>query len=295
MIVSEEALMARINSLPPISTITLGIIRLVSNQTFRTAELVKLIETDLTLAAKCLQMVNSSLFGLKSKVSTIQRAVVLLGSNTVANIALQTSMNKIFKEDLIGYDSTKEDLWLHGLRVAIASRLVCERLICPQFAGIAYAAGLLHDVGKIVISNFLEQNYQNITTRGSQREQRNFLEAEQKYLGTNHAIVGEKLAQKWNLPEPISVVIRHHHLPSQAPEEFRELALAVHLGDIFAMLEGFTTRLDGLAYTIDPMAEAYVKRDSAWEIKTYPKLLLEIDSEFVKALKLSAQAGGDDV
>ncbi len=137
MIVSEEALMTRIKSLPPISSTTLEITHLISNQSYRTADLVKLIETDLTLASKCLQMVNSPLFGLKAKVATIQRAVVLLGSNTVANIALQTGMSKIFKEDLVGYNSTKEDLWQHGLRTAIASRLVAERLLCKEQAGVA--------------------------------------------------------------------------------------------------------------------------------------------------------------
>lgn len=295
MIVSEEALMNRISVLPPISSTTLEITKLISNQSYRTGDLVKLIETDLTLASKCLQMVNSPLFGLKSKVGTIQRAVVLLGSNTVANIALQTGMSKIFKEDLTGYNSTKEDLWQHGLRTAIASRLITEQLFSKEASGLAYAAGLLHDVGKIVISEFLEANYDEFTAAAAGREQTNFLDAELKNLGTNHAKVGAMVADRWNLPEPIGIVIQHHHRPSEAPPEYKELALSVHLGDIFAMLEGYTTQLDGLSYTIDPIAEEYVKKDAKWEVMTYPKLLLEIDTEFVKAIKLSASVGGNDV
>lgn len=298
MIVSEEALLSRIKSLPLISSTTLEITRLISNQSYRTGDLVKLIETDLTLASKCLQMVNSPLFGLKAKVGTIQRAVVLLGSNTVANIALQTGMSKCFKEDLVGYNSTKEDLWQHGLRTAIASRLITEQLFGLESSGLAYAAGLLHDIGKIVISDFLEQNYAEFSAPTIMRDHKDFLDAESQKLGCNHAKVGEMVAQKWNLPEPIGVAIQHHHHPSEAPDEYRELTLAVHLGDVFAMLEGYTTQLDGLSYTIDPIAEEYVKKDPAWEIKTYPKLLLEIDSEFVKAIKLSTAStggGGDHV
>ncbi len=295
MIVSEASLIGRINSLPLISNTTLDITRMIANQSYRTGDLVKLIETDLTLASKCLQMVNSPMFGLKSKVATIQRAVVLLGSNTVAMIAMQTGMSKILRQDLTGYNSTKEDLWQHGLRAAIASRVVMEHLFDKSLSGIAYAAGLLHDIGKIVISQFLEEQVADWSQDHKGSEPQDFLQAEQAHLGTNHAIVGAMVAAHWNLPDPIGVIIRHHHQPSQAPEEFRDLTLSVHMGDIFAMLEGFTTQLDGMSYAIDPIAEACVRRDPKWEIQTYPKLLLEIDTEFVKALKLSASTRGDDV
>jgi putative nucleotidyltransferase with HDIG domain len=254
---------------------------------------VRLIETDLTLASKCLQMVNSPIFGLKAKIGTIQRAVVLLGANTVANIALQTGMSKVFKEDLLGYNSTKEDLWQHGLRTAIASRLVAERLLGKENNGVAYAAGLLHDIGKVIISNYLEHN--DVTNLSPDSPQDNFLKVEFNALGIDHAKVGAMVAEKWNLPEPIRAVILHHHRPSESPESFTDLAFAVHMGDLFAMMAGSNTQLDGMAYPIDPIAETYVKRDATWEIETFPRLLLDIDTEFRKAIKLSGSLGGNDV
>lgn len=290
-----DQVVKEIKEIPPVSGSTLSIVRLISEGDYNIKDLVKLIESDLTLAGRCLQVVNSAAFGLKSRVETIQRAVVLLGAKNVSGIALQTGLNDVFDLNLDGYQSTGEEFYRHSLRTAIAARLICGGILNSDKAEVAYAVGLLHDIGKIVISKFITEEHRNILDNMSEQSEKSFLEAEQDLFGIDHAAVGAQIAKAWSLPESFQAAIKHHHHPSQAPEELQTLTLAVHLADIFAMMVGMSTRLDSMAYSIDPIVDSHIQRNATWELKTFPKLLLDIDSEFAKITEDSEMAGGSGV
>ncbi|MCG8671360.1 MAG: HDOD domain-containing protein, partial [Pseudomonadales bacterium] len=243
-----------------------------------------------------LQSINSPLYGLKSRVETIQRAVLLLGARNIAAMALQTGLSTVFKMNMEGYDSADEDLWSNGLRTAIAARRVMKQLLDrPDQADIAYATGLMHDLGKIVTSEFLREKSRQYIENVYREHEGNFLAAENALFGTNHVLIGESIAKNWHLPESFAIVMRYHHTPSEAPEEYRELAIATHLGDHFSMMAGAGTILDSMDYPIDPIVDRYVKRDAKWETYTFPKLLLDIDKEYQKAVGFSSESGGNDV
>ena len=291
----ENKVARKVKSMPPLSTTTMDIIKLIAQEDYATEDIVRLIETDMTLAGRCLQAVNSPAIGLRAKVVTIQRAVILLGANTVADIALQTGMTELFNFNLTGYSSTAEELWRHCLRTAIASRRVASEILCSKTGDVAYAAGLLHDIGKVIISEFLEEQSDNLFSGTETDSDRDFLEAENALFGTDHTRVGARIAEKWHLPTAFQMAIRYHHQPGNAPEEWRELCLAVHIGDMLAMLVGEGTALDNMSYSIDPMVDKYIMRDKNWEMKTFPRLLLNIDTECQKAANLCSGMGGADV
>ncbi len=282
-----------IKSIPPLSRVTLGITRMIADENYAIDELVRLIETDLTLAGRCLQSINSPLYGLKSRVDTIGRAVVMLGARNIAAMALQTGLSTVFRMNLEGYDSSQEDLWNNGLRTAIAARRVMRDLLSrPELGDIAYATGLMHDLGKIVISDFLREKSRQYIEQVYHEHEGNFLAAEDAMFGTNHTLIGEQIAQSWHLPPSFAAVMRYHHAPSEAPEEHRALAVAAHLGDMFSMMLGDGTALDSMDYPIDAIVDSFLTRGPDWETHVFPKLLLDIDNEYRTAIELS---GGPDV
>lgn len=284
----------QVKSMPPLSRATLGITKLISDENYETDTLVSLIETDVTLAARCLQSINSPLYGLKTQVETIHRAVVLLGARNIAAMALQTGLSTVFKMNLEGYDSDQEDLWRNGLRTAIGARKVMQEIIKkPKQADVAYATSLTHDLGKVVLSDFLKEKSKQFVEAAYREHPGNFLEAENAMFGLDHTQIGENIAKSWNLPESFAVVMRRHHKPSEAPEEYRDLCVACHLGDIFSMMAGSGTQLDNLDYGVDPIVNTYITRDAVWETQTFPKLLLDIDTEFQTAMNFSEQSGGN--
>ncbi|MDJ0838155.1 MAG: HDOD domain-containing protein [Acidobacteriota bacterium] len=285
-----------IKSMPPLSRATLGITRMIADENYNIADLVRLIETDITLAGRCLQSINSPLYGLKSRVETINRAVVLLGARNIAAMALQTGLSTVFKMNLEGYDSDQEDLWRNGLRTAIASRkIMIELMDDKKLADTAYATGLMHDIGKVVTAEFLREKSKQFVESAYIENEGNFLAAEDALFGINHTVIGEHIAKNWHLPESFAAVMRYHHTPSEAPEEYRSLAVSVHLGDTFSMMAGTGTYLDSMDYPVDPIVDHYIKRDAAWNTITFPKLLLDIDKEYQDALQLSGESGGSDV
>ncbi len=287
-----EAAIRRVRSIPPISDATFSIIKLIAKGDYETSELVRIIETDLTLSARCLHMVNSPFYGLRSQVSTIKRAVILLGGITVAHLALQTGLSRMFEVRLNGYGAGSHDLWRHSLRTAIAARQIARLTFSKLSEGLAYTAGLIHDIGKVVISEFLEDESVQERIRVGDMDPDDFLESERRFFGVDHAEVGANIAESWNLPETLLEAIVHHHRPSLASLESQELCLAVHLGDVFSMLAGAGTGLDTMSYALDPMVDRFIKRDADWELKSFPKLLMDIDAEFQEAMELSKMSGG---
>lgn len=268
----------RVNEMPPVSGNTVQILQLISNKNYIVKDLVNLVSMDISLTSKILQIVNSASFGLRSKVGSIERAVGYLGSKTILSIIVNDSLNDIYSGPLDGYIAEEGDFWEYSLRTAIASKLVAE--LIQESSDIAYTAGLLHDIGKAVINDFLKNKFEdNLIEKLEIGEDKDFIDAEKELLSTDHAVVGEQLAKKWGFPEPLQTAIRFHHKPSMAPDKFKKLCMAVHIGELFAMLGGFGTGLDTLAYKIDKEAYNYLKLDRT----QFSRLLLNIDSEFNNA------------
>lgn len=237
-----------------------------------------LIKYDAALTAKTLQLVNSAAFALHSKISDIERAITYIGENYLLSLVVSEAAKMIYDSDLAGYMGHKGDLWNHNLLTALASKKIAELCHEPVNSNIAFTCGLLHDLGKAIISDFLIDSSSAALNAVESGQVSNFASAEEKMLGIDHTQVGHALALHWQLPEPLPSAMRYHHEPARAPAPHRSLVYAVHLGDMVAMMTGYDTGADAMRYQLDSTYSDYI----AIKENDLARIILETDQEFQK-------------
>jgi putative nucleotidyltransferase with HDIG domain len=223
---SFEDYFSNIRNLPSIPEIILQVSRLLDNPMTNASDLAALISKDQGMVAKILTVANSPFYGLSKKISTIEFAIVILGFENIKNIVIALSMIGSFKGKGKNWDRKK--YWYHCLAVASISKRLAEDLGYSK-SGEAFTAGLLHDLGIVIIQQYLNNEFNEIWKYVNTR-QTLFLEAEKETLNTTHQEIGNFLAEKWNLPKPISDSILFHHNPGLASEN-QILVSIVHLAD----------------------------------------------------------------
>jgi len=249
-IMSEQIYKAAEN-MPELSPNTTRLLQLTSQDDFEMEDVIKLVKYDSALTSQVLKVANSvALSGIK-QISSIDRAVLFLGQRMVTTIALTEVAYQFFDSELSGYQAETGELWAHDLRAAVASREVAKSVDFEINADMAFTAGLLHDFGKAVISDYLLDVSPDLLEKVHGHFKGDFLEGERELLGVDHAQVGHKVAQSWSLPGSLEMSIRHHHAPGEAPRAFQPLVYIVHMGDILAMLAGSGTGIDTLHYYLD--------------------------------------------
>lgn len=255
MNISLEELVARVEDLPALPLIVSQVIRLTEDPDSTAADLNAVISCDQALTAKVLRLANSAYYGFPRRVGTVTEAVVLLGFNTIRNLVLAASVSNVLQREAPGYQLARGDLWWHSLTSAMAARLLARK-VRFRAAEEAFVAGLLHDIGKLILSQYVDQAYQELLERVTQGGLP-FMEAEQDILGFDHAQAGGLVAEKWNLPETLVEAISCHHQPRRAQNN-PSLAAFAHAGDALALMLGAGLGADGLMYPLDWEAVAAV-------------------------------------
>jgi putative nucleotidyltransferase with HDIG domain len=258
-----------------------------SNPEHSLQDVIDLVKLDSALTARTLRIVNSAAFNPLVPINSIDRAVFYLGEKMIVGIAVTESCGKMFNQPLEGYDSPAGDLWKHDLFTAFAAKEVARYAKNGLEADLAFTAGLLHDIGKPVLSKLLEKASETTIEAIDQGAAKDYLAAEKLISGVEHTEVGYQLALYWRLPVPIVAAVRYHHHPAAAEEEFRPLVYAVHLGDIIAMMSGYATGSDSLQYTLDSRYENFFNF-SADELT---KIISDTETAFRPALE---SLGGEE-
>ncbi len=278
-LITQEELQKIVKAVPMLSPSASRLLQVAAQADHDLVDIINLVKFDANLTARVLKVVNSAAFSLVSKVSSIDRAVSYLGERIVVGIALGDCAGKLFTKELSGYESTSGSLWKHDLRAAIAAReIVVECKAEGISAELAFTAGLLHDIGKSLISDYLQGSVPEAIALLNGEDSPDYLEAEEKLIGFNHTQAGYELAKAWELPDELAEAILYHHEPEKAAEEYRPLVYAVHLGDSIAMLGGFGTGADSLRYKLDPGYRNYIKVSP----NALSKVMLAVDMEFEK-------------
>lgn len=254
----KDEIISRIDRIPSLSPAASRLVTLTSDPNYDVNDIVDIVMCDATLTARLLRIVNSPVFGLRIPIDNIYRAVIYLGPKLVAGIAIGESAPKLFKSQLTGYETEPGGLWSHILFSAIAAREIAPFSKVGEIdQGQAFTAGILHDIGKAVISDLLENTSKEIVGNIERGDAGTYVDAEVEKIGITHAEAGFLVAEKWNLPESLKQSILHHHSPSSAPEEHRALSFAVHIGDILSMQWGCGTGADDLKYALDQSFDDY--------------------------------------
>ena len=231
-IVSSEFVNA-INELPQFPENISQINRLLNDPDSKMSDIARQISNDVSLTADLLKLVNSAAFALSSPCRSIGDAVKLVGIHGIKNMLLTIgSIN-----NLISNDNKNKAIWKHSYKVAFYShnlaKLLCISPADKHIQDDAYICGLLHDMGKLVFDSAHPDFIEHIKTICEEKgiDPGVF---EKLLAGVNHGEVGSMIAAKWNFPEIIIDVIKFHHSPEAAPENYRKLASIVYLADLIS-------------------------------------------------------------
>jgi putative nucleotidyltransferase with HDIG domain len=222
--------LSTIRDVPTMPAVLIRLNQMLQDEDVSIDKIGQLIETDQAISSKILMLVNSAFFGFRSRVSSISHALMILGFNTVRNAAISVSLFDAMQiRQSRGFDVT--EFWRHSISVAVAAKYLAKqaRLKDPDNA---FAAGLLHDVGKLVMIQFLpelfDRAWESVCGEGI-----TFHEAEQKHLPVDHAAIGTHLARIWQFPPALVEAIAYHHKPPELAEDI-ELVVTINLADLAA-------------------------------------------------------------
>ena len=279
--------MKKVKDLPTISAVANEINTSDKNDSLTAKSLGTIISRDPALTATVLKLANSAYYGMAREITSIERAVTVLGFDTIKNLALTISVFHVFKTpegpllDLKG-------LWYHSLGVGLAAKhlalhspiLACDKTLPEQ----AFIGGILHDIGKIAFARSLPAEMAEILrqTRSGSITQH---EIEKTILGFNHQKAGQAMAAAWNFPEDYQTTIRLHHTPS-APglgdnPRVAALVMAVYLGNKIAkaLQLGKSTDPHMAKVTPDDLKNLAISKQDL------PKIIPEIKNEFSQCLE----------
>ena len=241
-------ILARIDSLPPMPAVALQLLEATQNPDVSMTEVAGLIERDPAMTTNLLRACNSPFYGLRREVSSVRQATGLLGLKRVVQIAITVLASRYLTPPQEGYDLAPGELWRSSMASAIAAELLAYECKYPQ-PSTAYTAGLLQDMGKIVLAEHLEGLLPQVR-KLTEEEGLGWEEAERRVVGIPHTELGATLLERWSFPAVLVESVRCHHQPANATLD-PALSHLSHLADALTMTLGLGLGGDGLAYCLN--------------------------------------------
>jgi putative nucleotidyltransferase with HDIG domain len=240
--------------LPTLPAIALEVTRLAQSPLTGMSDLVRIIRNDPPLTAKILRVANSAFYGMPRRIESLNMALVVLGMREINSLVTCISVLKAFPGST-SRGFSRQEFWEHSAGCGEIARVIASKLHI-RLHGVEFTAGLLHDVGKIVMDQYFHEDFMK-TIDVARTEKLSSADAERKILGADHAEIGAWMADAWALPPAIVEAIRYHHQPHFAPEH-KTLTAVVHLANLF------TTAI--LKPDDRARMSEQISRDPAWDI-----------------------------
>ena len=253
-----------IAELQPIPQVALKILRIINEANYEIKNVTEEIRKDQVISARTLQLCNSVMFASRKKIDSLDHALVMLGQHLLLKFVISAALNRFFNQSGQGYSLCKGGIYHHAVGTALLAEKLAE-LTDKAEPSMAYTAGLLHDIGKVVLDQFINSGFP-LFYRELNEEGKNFSEVEKQVLGTDHTDVGADLALNWSFPESLVETIKYHHVPENALKHY-ELVHIVYLADLLMSrfhtglelerleTEALAARLDAIGFSISKFSE----------------------------------------
>jgi putative nucleotidyltransferase with HDIG domain len=241
-----DRILKSINTIPAFPATGNKVAQLLNKPDYSVLQVANVIKYDPSITANILKMANSAYFGPRHKINNIKDAVIYLGQKNLLRAIQTAGISKYYKKGTPGYYDNTNDLWEHSVAVALMSQIL-SRKITGQEDTTLYTAALLHDVGKIIMGEFVRDSLTKISAMVN-IQKLSFLEAEEDVLGINHAALGGRIAEYWNFPLEIKDAIAYHHRPDLLEKEEKILPWIVYMADQACLMLGVGGGVDGLAH-----------------------------------------------
>lgn len=261
--------------LPPAPKVLAELMDLLQQSDVDNANVVRLVTFDPALTSKILQVCNSAAFAGADPIADLHEAIMRIGFGEVFRILAAIISEQALSGTQTGYGLGQGELWEHSAVTAIAAQTIAKELKLDQ--NLAFTAGLLHDIGKIVLATALDGSYRRLVEE-TESKGHSLLEAEKTVLGADHAEVGGRLLTQWKFPEPLVASVTWHHDPAKAAPH-QVIAACVYLANLISAFTGH-----GYGY----QAFAIKGREEALEIlgikpDAIPRLMIRTLDEAKKA------------
>lgn len=233
-----------INAFPGMPGAAVKLLALVDDPDVSVDRIEGILRYDPGLTANILKLANSAYFGVPSKVGSVRQAVILLGLKRMIQMVIASCMAAIMDKAVPGYDLPPGELWRHSIAVSVAAECLVKELNIEAAEEI-FTAALLHDVGKLILGDFVNDDFNKIEKALTQGI--SFEIAENIVLGTDHADVGAQILAKWSIPDSIINAVRWHHAPESAegPDTMLDI---VHVANMLCLMIGIGVGREGLSY-----------------------------------------------
>ncbi len=282
-----EQIVSNIKNLPTPPIVFNQIQKVINKESASSGDVAKILSEDPSMSAKVLKMTNSAFYGLSREIDSVKQAVMIIGFDAVKNLVLSASVMGMFNGSKIDPEF-QERFWRHSLATALAGRLAAQSIRSRGMidTDTAFSAGLLHDIGKLVIGCFMQDEFVAIREIMENDESIDESTAELEVLGFSHEQIGAALAQFWNLSDGLVDAIAFHHVPHES-ETPNSMAYMVCVANHVAK-KSFASEYTGCpTLELSPKVLAYldITDESIEELST--KLI----SEYTKAETFMSMAG----
>jgi len=228
MMETARQLVAKIDDLPTIPVVATQVLQLLDDPDVNVDKVADLMLTDLIMTARVMKMVNSPIYRANQEITSLKRALVYLGIRHIKEIALTSSFISAFEDK--GGVIDISTFWAHSFGVGMVSKIIAEKIRYPDIEK-AYLAGIVHDIGEVVLSYYQAESFSKILTIIKERPVR-LIDMELEEFGTTHNEIGYCIAEKWNFQEAYKEVVLYHHSPREATSD-PVLCAIVNLADLF--------------------------------------------------------------
>ena len=240
-----EKILSKVENFPSMPAAGSKLLALLEQQDVSVTEVEEILRYDPGLTANVLKLANSAYFGIPARIGSVKQAIVLLGTNRLIQLVTASCVGAIMNKAIAGYNLPPGNLWRHSIAVSFAAEALVKdkkNINSEDF----FTPALLHDVGKLVLGNFIKEDLaaiESITGKGIP-----FVVAENMILGTDHTEIGAKILSQWSFPDDVVKAVRYHHDPEAAEATSMSIDV-VHLSNLLCQTKSIAP--DGVGQPVE--------------------------------------------